>query len=271
MARTATITRKNNHVTITVENSDDTFTFETAADGALTEGCERCAGRGSIEHYGHVEQGICFECDGTGEGRFFHNETEATRWAIRTTQARERRARIAAANAESARAARDTWVAENGQLLAGIKRYAEASEWLGHLLADIESGDEYFQGATDSATRTVRAFAHTEALAEAAARDGFVARHVAAEGSKVDLTVSVSRRMTVDGYARNSSTNLILGTVVGGEHDGQSVKIMSTAQWADNAEAGARLHLAGATVKRHSEYRGTPQTTLGGRMKVTAA
>ena len=52
-----------------------------------------------------------------------------------------------------------------------------------------------------------------------------------------------------------------------GEWDGQAVVIYSTARWAYDTEPGDLVTLTGATVKRHSVYDGTPQTTLGGRMK----
>jgi len=29
--------------------------------------CQKCNGRGTIGHYSHVEAGICFACNGTGE------------------------------------------------------------------------------------------------------------------------------------------------------------------------------------------------------------
>lgn len=31
-----------------------------------TKTCERCNGQGYIEHYGHIQHGVCYGCDGTG-------------------------------------------------------------------------------------------------------------------------------------------------------------------------------------------------------------
>jgi hypothetical protein len=47
------------------------------------ENCQRCKGTGYIQHYGHVEAGLCFKCFGVGT-----NDKEAI--ALAKEQAQER-------------------------------------------------------------------------------------------------------------------------------------------------------------------------------------
>lgn len=282
MARTATIEHTATGITITVENATGHYTFDRAADGTYIQGCGKCSGTGWLTYHLNVQGGVCFDCDGTGRLRTMLDADTARKWAIRTVQRQERAAvkaeakrleRLAAAEAE-ARAddvaeqeAVAVFTAAHPKLAAALARHASADAFVNRMLATVKVGCDLSEKQHAAVERAVRDLDHADAIAIEQAERGFAPGHIAAEGAKVDVTVRVVRAALIDGYAYNSSQNLITGTVAGGEWDGQAVVIYSTARWAYDTEPGDLVTLTGATVKRHSVYDGTPQTTLGGRMK----
>ena len=286
MARTATIEHTATGITITVENTTGHYTFDRAADGTYIQGCGKCFGTGWLTYHLNVDGGVCFDCDGTGRLRTMLDADTARKWAIRTVQRQERAAvkaeakrleRLAAAEAE-ARADEAERVATAAavkaarpQLVAALARHATRNDFVASMHDLVESGFDLTSNQYTAVERVVRDLDHADAITIEQAERGFTPGHVATEGAKIDVTVRVVRAALIDGYAYNSSQNLITGAVAGGEWDGQSVVIYSTARWAYDVEPGDLVTLTGATVKRHSVYDGTPQTTLGGRIKAAKA
>lgn len=59
----------------------------------VKETCTRCAGYGRIEAFGHIQSGICFECNGAGGRSILVSSIRAreARWRKQAEQARELR------------------------------------------------------------------------------------------------------------------------------------------------------------------------------------
>lgn len=75
------------------------FIAEHAASGLWVFTCGRCAGKGTLEHYGHVYGGTCYKCKGSGvdasrmpKGRKgFGNREEILAVAAKRVEARAKR------------------------------------------------------------------------------------------------------------------------------------------------------------------------------------
>src|SRR6478752_5372139 len=76
-------------------------------------------------------------------------------------------------------------------------------------------------------------------------------------GEPLTVTGTITRKQKVLGH-RYSTVSTLLEINCGTS----SVTIFSTAHWADNAQVGEQITVAG-TVKKHQRWRGTPQTLLG--------
>ena len=94
---------------------EQTITFE----------CGRCGGSGRIESFGHVENGVCFECDGNpASARTTRTVGELRAKARRDATTRDRKA----AKQASKTSALDTWKAEHEDIVSYLRPHAEAWE-----------------------------------------------------------------------------------------------------------------------------------------------
>ena len=91
----------------------ETVTFE----------CCRCSGTGTIPHFGHVREGVCFECGGSpSTARYTLTVGELRAKARRDATARDRKAARAAAKATVI----DEWKAANEDIVTYLRPHIEA-------------------------------------------------------------------------------------------------------------------------------------------------
>ena len=157
---------------------DQTVTFE----------CGRCGGSGRIESFGHVENGICFECDGNpAAARTTYTVGELRAKARRDATDRDRRRAKEAARASEL----DAWKAKHEDVVTYLRPHAEA--WKGSvLLRDLaKQVFSYGRVLTDDQVKEVR---------EDAARDAGKAATPALVEGRRELTGTVLGVKSSEGY-----------------------------------------------------------------------
>jgi len=112
-----------------------------------------------------------------------------------------------------------------------------------------------FMGAISGYRRNLKREAR-EALAERLpAVDGVASEHIGSVGDKVTLTGEVTAVRPFDGsYGRSNAVSFV---TTEGNH----------VSWFTTAPPGLGAHKVTGKVKRHGEFRGNKQTTLGGRVR----
>lgn len=90
----------------------------TAPETRVFVACGRCGGLGSLPCYGHIDRGICYECEG-GRGVWSTQEAEDRKAARREKAAEKRAAKRAAEEAEKAAKAA-AWTAEHAETVKAL-------------------------------------------------------------------------------------------------------------------------------------------------------
>ena len=233
---------------------------------------------GSKRHYAHVYEAVCFRCNGRGVwGKRYDSVEQAEKAMARRDRAAERRAEKAAEKAAAEKAEKDaeraTWAAANGALVARLDAvFAEtgnaetemdsyrAAERYGAFIVDMAHTSQW-RPLTERQTKAAEAaLAQYDAESLAKAEKAANARHFAEVGAKVQITGTVTVAMNVDGYAYGAIDRLLVveGT---GDAAGCTFKILGSGKTLWDAAKGDTVTVT-ATVKKHAEYDGLPQTVL---------
>ena len=158
---------------------DQTVTFE-------------CGGSGRIESFGHVENGICFECDGNpASARTTRTVGELRAKARRDATTRDRKAAKEAARASEL----DAWKAKHEDVVTYLRPHAEAwkdSVFLRDLAEQVFS---YGRVLTDAQVKAVRG-----CIEQDAARDAGKAATPALVEGRRELTGTVLGVKSSEGY-----------------------------------------------------------------------
>ena len=161
---------------------EQTITFE----------CSRCGGSGRIESFHHVENGICFDCDGDpANARTTHTVGELRAKARRDATTRDRKAAKQAAKASKLEA----WKADHEDVVSYLRPHAEAwkgSAFLRDLADQVFSYGEALTAAQVTALR--------KAIAEDAERAAVKAATPQLVEGRRELTGTVLSVKSSEGY-----------------------------------------------------------------------
>ena len=161
---------------------EQTITFE----------CGRCGGSGRIESFGHVENGICFECDGNpASARTTRTVGELRAKARRDATTRDRKAAKQAAKTS----ALDTWKAEHEDVVSYLRPHAEAWEGSVFLRDLADRVFSYGEALTAAQVTAVR-----KAIAEDAERAAVKAATPELAEGRRELTGTVLSVKPSEGY-----------------------------------------------------------------------
>lgn len=248
--------------TITIDGLVSVF-YRLEKDG-YTQPCGRCGGKGHINAYDHVQEGICFDCDGYGalgapmplEHRIEDVKYLATdmrkqheRAIIDAAKRREIWAKFSAAEPELAK-----WMDNDGSTFPDDM----------HRL--ITSGKSMTPLQDQAARRAAEDYAHRDerAAVEAAARaERIASARSLAEGDAVAHEGTVTLARTVDGAF---GSRMLLLVDAG---DGLTLKVFSTSKAAWETEEGDRVRITGTAKKPQTDrYEGIPQTPVA-RPRIT--
>lgn len=246
--------------------------FLRTRSGVFYAPCGKCdaEGRpGGISHFGHVFDGVCFQCGGTGHGAKVGDLAAAAKRVRRRRQAQARAERKRQAEADAQAAEVGAWRDGHQALCARLdpiaaregaeQEYAARDEW-GAFLFDMASQAQHRPLTPKQAEAAwVALIRHDEQqAAEQAKRAG--QRFHGEPGDKVTGAGTVTVAMGVEtryGYAR-------LVVVEGdGEHAGVTFKAFGSGKSLYDVDRGDEVSLTGE-VKAHEEYEGVPQTVLKG-------
>lgn len=244
-------------------------------DDTVVEDCGKCLGSGQVSYgnvtfakntgHGSVEARWCFDCNGTGK---YVRKVKNIRSAERRRVNEQNKAIAAAAEAK---VAVDAWAAQHPTLAARLA--AISSECTEGTEAGWDAAKRYGNFITDLAHQTsyrplsdAQVEAVTKALAEyderTAADEAKAAsqRHYGTTGEKFTATGTVIVSMNVDGYAYGSIDRMVIieGT---GEFEGVTFKATGSGATLFDTERGDSVEFT-ATVKKHAEYKDTPQTVV---------
>jgi hypothetical protein len=243
------------------------------ANGLYGKRCWKCSA-GYISGYRHVDNGVCYECDGRGYTRTAKSLAAAAGYERRLVKAREARqaARRAEADAEAAAHAATqaaTAAAREAEYTAWVTANPDLAGWLDTVRAAGEAGRygwilDLAPSVDGHTTPTEKQAAvlnrwHAKAVADAAT----VRVHLdATVGDKVTVTGTVTKAMTLEGnYGYTTTyTKLILMEVVT-DAGVATVKMTTTAEWAWKVEKDQTVTVK-ATVKELGSYDGRPQTVV---------
>lgn len=227
--------------------------------------CDRCGGPGRIDHFRHVEGGICFKCNGhqgfTKAARLYTAEQLAQLNATAEKRAAKKHAKHVEAQAalkREAEARAQAFEAEHREILRWLEACAldddgnVKSGFLGTMLIIAREHSAW----TDKQREFVYA-AHAKAQAEKAA--AAASRHVGEVGQRLEVTVTAVReavfyRQVAWGYRGQEAVYITTLR----DSEGNTFVVKSPAF---RAQVGETLTIRG-TVKEHSEYRGELQTVL---------
>ena len=161
---------------------EQTITFE----------CGRCGGSGRIESFGHVENGVCFECDGNpASARTTRTVGELRAKARRDATDRDRRRAKEAAKASKLEA----WKAEHDDVVSCLRPHADAWKGSAFLRGLADQVFSYGQVLNDAQVEAVRECAKQDE-ARAAAK---AATPELVEGRR-ELTGTVLSVKSSEGY-----------------------------------------------------------------------
>lgn len=167
------------------------------SEGVYSE-CGRCSGRGWISAFGHVYDGVCFECNTVGV-RPFAASIEAAQRKVRSAQAKALRAQAEAVAAEQARLA----------ALPGIIAAAH--------VAALAEDDQREAAAREAAARTA------------------AQRFIGTEGDKITFTGKVVVTFDMESVYGTRVLVVIEGT---GTDAGATLKTVGTSAFHFAAERG---------------------------------
>lgn len=244
--------------------------------------------------YGHVFDGVCFQCMGRGFNREAGTVEAATKIVKRRIADRARRARQAAEKSAADTAEGLAWRATNADLAGMLDAiYAQVAEGYDETdgraaYAAADAAEMAWGGFVIRMTHRVAAnraltekqtAAVTEAIEDAVQQQAAEAarrsaqRYFGQEKDKVAATgtVVVAKPIECMGfrYAGDVQMKMLVIIEGTGEFTGVTFKIFGTGATLWGAERGQDVEVRGA-VKGHEEYEGTLQTELT-RAKIAAA
>lgn len=256
-------------------------------DDEVVSECGKCLGTGEV-NYGNVtfvvhdrkgnfvgSRRTCFDCGGSGK---YVRKVKNIRAAERRRVNEQNKANTRAAEAKVAVGA---WAAQYPALAARLAAisvectegtesgYAAANRY-GTFIVDLANQTTYRPLSERQTEAVVEALAKYDARVAADEEKAAGQRHFGAEGEKFTATGKVVTSMTVDGYAYGSSDRMVIieGT---GDFEGVTFKTTGSGATLWETERGDVVEVT-ATVKRHSEYNGTPQTVITrAKIKVLAS
>lgn len=250
--------------------------YVVLGNGRLLEACGRCepAWSGSVEHFGHVYAGVCFECAGYGYRKAYDTQAALEKVLARRAKDKARRERKAEAERAAKQAARDEWAAANPEVAADL--FTVAAVYAADDNAEINA---FLLEVAFKSTRQALTDKQVEAVAPLAAAflvdypAGRLAEAAKAKAQryadedasgKARVTGTVTVAMTLEGYYGPSRLVVVEGT---GDDAGVTVKMFGTGQGLWDADRGDQVTVYG-TVKDREVYRDVKQTVLT-RAKIT--
>lgn len=233
--------------------------YRTGTIGGILHVFEPCSRCGSTGRYpSSAYQGVCLGCNGAG-GSWAKYDNVIKR-ASRNAAQRASRARKVEAQAIEAASASDTFLASRDadevalvtgsehhiatDILRKLKDYGNVSEAQWELAVKV---------AGEDIERNAR---HAAELVTAQS-----AGHLGAIGDKITVEVTVTRVRSFEVQSFNGfsmETKYVIAMVTA---EGHELNTFTTSSFVDDAEEGAVFTIK-ATVKKHDEYDGKPQTTL---------
>lgn len=236
--------------------------------GQLHRACGKCNSTGFIPHYAGLYGGVCFDCGGTGTGKKFADETAAVKATRANYLAAQRATRKAAEQAAAREAADAAWRVANPELVASLSavitdddvtryeysggRPAGMDAALFDFARTVRSGRALTDAQTEFAANLLDQ--HAAELAHRATK-----RYGAPVDAKVTVTGTVVTALTTEPGRYGSSRLVVIeGT---GDDEGVTAKMFTSAEWAWKVDRDDTLTVT-ATVKKHDEYDGIPQTVL---------
>ncbi|GHH58208.1 hypothetical protein [Streptomyces candidus] len=238
--------------------------FFRREQGGYVEPCYKCGGKGHILGYDHVQDGICFACEGYGAPGVpmpVEQRIEDVKYLATDIRKQHERAIIDGAKQ---RAIWTKFSVVEPELAKWMDN--DRSRFPDDLRQLITAGKTMTPSQDQAARRAAEQYAHRNerTAAEAAARAERVATaRSLAENDEVAHEGTVTLARSVDG--RFGSRTLLL--VEAG--DGLTLKVFSTSKAAREAEEGDRVHITGTAKKPQTDrYEGTPQTPVA-RPRIT--
>lgn len=238
------------------------FTWDVFQGGGdeWYEPCKRCdLGHGVIPHYAHVLNGICFKCGGAGVTRL-GSRSAVERKLRERARARLSKATVMARKAEQEEAALDAWSLAQPELAGHLAQIRASGERDGMLfdLAMNAARRPLTPKQVELATRLLAERAYAEAYADAPPVT------IGTIGEKITVTgpIAVRYYLPAERYDRSSAYLIILNVPAGDSY--APCKIVTSAQWAFDAEVGDEATYTGY-VAQHTTYRDAAQTILKGR------
>lgn len=229
-------------------------------NGALVvlDECSRCGGTGSYPSSAY--QGVCLLCSGAqGTWRSYDEMVKRVTRRAKDTVTRAARAEVKrAAEVAKAISNADLFLADAHDahlvlasdhhiaidILAKLRQYGSVSEAQWALAVKV---------STEAIERDAR-YAAEKITAQAAG-------HLANVGDKVEVEVTIVRVSSFETQSFNGfsmETKYVIAMVTA---EGHELNTFTNGAFVDAAEVGAKLTIK-ATVKKHDEYQGKPQTTL---------
>lgn len=261
---------------VTIEG--ETYLF---VRGKFHRACGWCGdpNPGVKAYYGHVSNGVCFQCEGFGVTRKTWDSVEAV---AKDARARARRHAREAEKRERAAAEHlakvEAWRAENAELVDALTViHAEHhAAWGNGTEATVERkyGRPLVSMAEDVASGMMLTVAQVGAAVDMIERSKVWAREHAAKvaaarwvgtpGSKdkVTITGEVTVWTTFESdYGYRPQTNALVVVTGTGEDEGVTAKMVGTGATLWECSRGDKVTVTGA-VKDHGEYQGVKQTVL---------
>lgn len=239
---------------------------------------------GSKFYYGHIAEGVCFQCNGAGTRTHRDGEDAAVK-LIRSRLRARTRAEAKREEAEARQAAEHrAWVEAHPEVVAALSEvladrpepsegpmttadYEANDEWTkkwgGDYLTSMALQVQYRPLTERQAEHVVDAVARAKADHEAKAVREAAQRFHGVQGEKVtDAEGTVVVRSTYETfYAGPAELNVLLVITGHGEYEGVTFKVAGKGKTLWDAEKGDTVSLSGK-VKRHAVYEGTKQTEL---------
>ncbi|MFE4264554.1 hypothetical protein [Streptomyces sp. NPDC056883] len=241
---------------ITIDGLVSVF-YRREKDG-YAEPCGKCGGKGHINGYEHVHDGICFDCRGygaLGAPMPLKHQIENVKHLAADMRKQNERAIIDAAKS---RAVWAKYSAAEPELAAWMD--GDGSTFPYDMRRLITSGKSMTPGQDQAARRAAEEYARRDerAAVEAAARaERIASARSLAEGDEVDHEGTVKWAQMVEGAF---GSRMLLLVDAG---DGLTLKVFSTSKAAWEAEEGDRVRITGTAKKAQTDrYEGTPQTPV---------
>lgn len=251
--------------------------------------CQRCGGDGRIAYYGHIEQGICFECGGSGvsgnrEIKVYTDAYGAKLKAQRDAREEAKRQKLIAESGEWNK----EWMEREGFNAEGVTylvlgntyeikdelkaKGAKFNNLLGWHMADVQGYDavplnieqvtqHLWNGRLDYGNYTeivelVQKLKDDAEQALKAERGDRVSEYIGTIGERRDFVCKMVGHFTYEShYSYYGETNHIYKF----EDENGDIVVWNTSSWLEDDKPEYRFK---ATVKEHSEYRGEKQTVI---------